>query len=275
MLTSKWHLNYLIIRRFLSFLKIFCTFVHLKRDMNTERLRVIKRSIINTVKTKRLNSREKKTQRHSICVIIICFLSLSILQINKTKVSNDYAMNINSNDIASIEVIPTTKNNKLKFIQNKIKLLNPKADYKVLAKLILNTSKKHSLDPLIILSVINSESSFKTSAKSYKGAKGLMQLMPATAKYISKLSNIKLKSGSHVYKPEMNINLGSAYLKYLDKKYKGNKKLALMAYNWGPGNVNKALRNKKKFIKPVSDYAHKIINRYNKWNLELNSKGFA
>ncbi len=99
-------------------------------------------------------------------------------------------------------------------------------------------ASKHRLDPDLINGVIWVESRFDARAKSPAGARGLMQLMPATA------SELARKMGRHrpaSYDPEFNIHAGSLYLARLLERYDGNEKLALAAYNAGAGNVDKWL----------------------------------
>lgn len=98
-------------------------------------------------------------------------------------------------------------------------------------------SKEYDVDPYLICAVINTESSFKSSAQSHKGAMGLMQLMPDTAKWIaSKLS--EEYDADALTAPESNIRYGTWYLKYLLKRYDGDISCAAAAYNAGHSNVD-------------------------------------
>lgn len=86
-----------------------------------------------------------------------------------------------------------------------------------------------NLDPLLVLSVIRTESSFRENAISNAGAFGLMQLMPETAEWVNK----KFKTNYDYTTVEGNIALGCKYLNYLLKK-DGDLKIALVHYNTGP-----------------------------------------
>ena len=79
-------------------------------------------------------------------------------------------------------------------------------------------------------------------AKSGVGAMGLMQLMPATAKETAKRFGIPLSSPQLAYRPEVNIQLGAAYLSQIYGQFNGNRVLASAAYNAGPGRVRQWLR---------------------------------
>lgn len=80
-------------------------------------------------------------------------------------------------------------------------------------------------------------------ARSQVGATGLMQLMPATAKETARRFGIPLQSPQQVLNPNVNIQLGAAYLSQIYSQFKGNRVLASAAYNAGPGRVRQWLKN--------------------------------
>ena len=93
------------------------------------------------------------------------------------------------------------------------------------------------LDPALIAAVIYVESRFRDQT-SHAGAKGLMQIMPATADYIAgKSGGTRFEQGD-LASPQINIAYGSYYLRYLLDHYDGNEVLALAAYNAGEGKVD-------------------------------------
>lgn len=100
-------------------------------------------------------------------------------------------------------------------------------------------SKSNNIESSWVYSIMRRESAFNTYAESRSGAKGLMQLMPATAKYIGKKMNFSSSNYTDLYNPKKNIRLGTAYLNYLKKRFKGNQLLATAAYNAGPNRVAK------------------------------------
>ncbi len=108
-------------------------------------------------------------------------------------------------------------------------------------KEIAVASEAFDVDPVLIASVIKCESGYNHEAVSMKGAEGLMQLLPSTAEYLAK----KLKYGDYDLKnPEDNIMLGTYYLSLLSEQF-NDEKLALCAYNAGPGNVQKWLNDEE------------------------------
>ena len=114
---------------------------------------------------------------------------------------------------------------------------------------IIRASKRFEIDPALVKAVIHAESSFNPKAVSPKGALGLMQLMPATARF----HGVK-----QPFEPSQNIEAGTRHLAQLLKKYKGNLRFALAAYNAGEEAVNQYGG-----VPPFSetqDYVHRVIN---------------
>lgn len=103
---------------------------------------------------------------------------------------------------------------------------------------ILASAKKNYLDPAIIYAVIRQESSFMQHSHSSAGAIGLMQLMPQTAAFIAKEAHEKINNREQLFNPELNIRLGSFYLKKMRDKYKNRPILFLAAYNAGYPQAN-------------------------------------
>lgn len=95
-----------------------------------------------------------------------------------------------------------------------------------------------TIDPLVVLSLIRQESAFNPHAKSHVGARGLMQLMPATARQYKK--NVRV---SQLKRPDLNIRIGIKYLKRLFKMYDGNLIYTLSAYNAGESRVKRWKKN--------------------------------
>lgn len=104
-------------------------------------------------------------------------------------------------------------------------------------KHILHYAKKYNLDPAWIFALTRQESAFFHYALSPVGARGLMQLMPTTARYVAQKNNIKLPSSYHLYLPEKNIELGTTYLNYLNEKSNYHPVIATASYNAGPGRT--------------------------------------
>jgi soluble lytic murein transglycosylase len=102
---------------------------------------------------------------------------------------------------------------------------------------IRQQAAEKDLDPSLIAGVIYVESRFRDQT-SHAGAKGLMQLMPATADYIARKSGGTRFVQGDLANPQINISYGAWYLRYLLQHYNGNEALALAAYNAGEGKVD-------------------------------------
>jgi len=96
--------------------------------------------------------------------------------------------------------------------------------------LIRSASDRYNIDADLIRAIIKTESDFNINARSNKGAMGLMQLMPETA---------RLQNVSDAYDPNENVEGGVRHLRMLLERYQGNLELSLAAYNAGAGAVEK------------------------------------
>ncbi|MFA9460399.1 lytic transglycosylase domain-containing protein [Thiohalorhabdus sp. Cl-TMA] len=114
------------------------------------------------------------------------------------------------------------------------------------ADLIREASDRHDLPEELIRSVIRVESDFQHDAVSSAGAQGLMQLMPETAKDLGV---------TDPFDPRQNIMGGSRYLKQLLSRYDGDRDMALAAYNWGMGNLE---RHPERMPDETVRYVHKV-----------------
>ena len=118
---------------------------------------------------------------------------------------------------------------------------------------IVESGKRNSVDPLLLYSIMHQESSFKPRAMSNKGARGLMQLIPATASRFGV---------TNIWDPKQNIEGGARYMRFLLNLFNGDVRLALAGYNAGEGAVMKYGYQ----IPPYSEtreYVRRIGNRYN------------
>ena len=134
------------------------------------------------------------------------------------------------------------------------------SDVNLLAREIYTAGRKYKIDPMLIFSVITVESSLNKNAVSPMGARGLMQLLPATAKSISEEMGLAYNGHKTLNDVRTNINLGTYYLSKLSEKYNKNMKLYLAAYNYGPEQVDRMIKEDG----VPGGYSHKIIKTYNK-----------
>src|ERR1051325_7137752 len=117
---------------------------------------------------------------------------------------------------------------------------------------IVDSGRRNSVDPLLIYAIMHQESTFKARAMSYKGARGLMQLMPGTAARFGVNS---------IWDPRQNIEGGTRYMRFLLDQFDGDVKLALAGYNAGEGAVMK-YGNRIPPYSETQEYVRRISRRY-------------
>ncbi|MCG7499851.1 murein transglycosylase [Vibrio sp. Of7-15] len=100
-------------------------------------------------------------------------------------------------------------------------------------------SKQRQVDKVTLMALARQESAMYSQARSPVGARGLMQLMPTTAKYTAKKLGDKYKGDASLYDVGTNIRLGSSYLKSLLEQYDNNRIFAFAGYNAGPNRVKR------------------------------------
>lgn len=116
--------------------------------------------------------------------------------------------------------------------------------------LIHKEAKTNRLDPNLVKAVIRAESNYNSNDVSSKGACGLMQLMPQTA---------KLMGVKSIFAPDQNIKAGTMYLRYMIDEFDGDLEMAIAAYNAGPGAVRKygkipPYKETRNYVKNVLKY---------------------
>jgi soluble lytic murein transglycosylase-like protein len=126
--------------------------------------------------------------------------------------------------------------------------------------IVLKAANRHKVDPAMVMAIIMAESSYNPKAISKKGAKGLMQLMPTTAR------SLGVKD---IFDPEHNINAGVRYFKKLLNQFDGDVELALAAYNAGSRKVREH-RGIPPF-KATKYYVKKVIKYYRYYKTQMDS----
>src|SRR5918998_4289683 len=129
----------------------------------------------------------------------------------------------------------------------------PSSGDRELDKIIYRAGLDYGVDPRLLHAVIWQESKYKPAAVSHAGARGMMQLMPATAK------RFKCED---VADPSQNIKAGTKYLRWLLKRFNGDVVLALAGYNAGEGSVDK--HDGVPPFKETQKYVRVITGRYGK-----------
>lgn len=117
---------------------------------------------------------------------------------------------------------------------------------------------KYDVDPALVAAVIEQESKFHRRAHSPVGARGLMQLMPRTGRWLG---------ARNLYDPEQNVDAGVKYIKYLQHRFDGNVNKTIAAYNAGEGNVKRY--NGIPPFRETQTYVRRVMSNYKKRNDQL------
>jgi len=173
---------------------------------------------------------------------------------NSPRVAQTY---VTGQDLEEIPMVLT--NNYRGFTKNSESVLSKKsgADIKKIYSAVDDASKKYGVDSNLILAIIKQESDFDANSTSGVGAAGLMQIMPEN------FSHLGINDG---YDVDQNVNGGTKLLKeYLDK-YNGNAEMALMAYNGGPGTMQRrgvsSASDLYKMPQETQNYVPKVMGYY-------------
>jgi soluble lytic murein transglycosylase-like protein len=120
-----------------------------------------------------------------------------------------------------------------------------------LAGRIHREAREAGVDPVLAFGLVDTESSFRRTAVSWAGAVGYTQVMPATARWMDPRVR-----RTDLFETDVNLELGFAYLAWLLEYYEGDVRLALTAYNRGPGTVDRLLERGRD---PENGYADKVL----------------
>jgi hypothetical protein len=123
--------------------------------------------------------------------------------------------------------------------------------------IIYSEAKKNDLPPELVAAVVHTESSFVPTARSQRGAVGLMQLVPKTGRWMG---------ADNLNDPAQNIQAGTKYLRYLTDRFGGDQQKAIAAYNAGEGNVRRfrgtpPFRETRNYVQRVNDFRQDLGSR--------------
>jgi soluble lytic murein transglycosylase len=137
----------------------------------------------------------------------------------------------------------------------------------VVARAIIQESRKYELDPIFLLSVIETESTFNPEALGRDGEIGIMQLRPKTAKWIANKYKIAFKGPNSLKNPVTSIRIGAAYFSMLRDEFESHSRLYLAAYNMGARSVKDLL---EKQVWP-KEYPQRVMSKYVAYYSELSN----
>ena len=138
---------------------------------------------------------------------------------------------------------------------------------------IVSAARRYGLDPYFVAAIIREESQFRSDALSPAGARGVMQVMPATGAWIARMTGISDFDRMKLFDADMNITIGTWYLSYLMKRFKNDLYLVSAAYNAGPEVVatwagsNRGAADPVLFVETIPyretrGYVKKVLRNY-------------
>ncbi len=135
-----------------------------------------------------------------------------------------------------------------------------------IAQTLITEAEANELDPVFVLAVIQTESSYNPRAVGTSGERGLMQILPKTAEWISKKNGMKWKGADSLFDPATNIRIGIEYFAYLRGTFDNTSFHYVPAYNMGPTNVRRLDRSvgsvdENGRAKP-REYAMRVMKNY-------------
>jgi len=153
-------------------------------------------------------------------------------------------------------------------LEEKLRILQVIEDFQIgfdeeekeqLANVIFSECKKYDYDPLFLMSLIITESSFKRGQISSVGAEGLMQIRPFVGKSLAHKLGVEFEESRTLFHPELNVQMGSLHLFEMILKFKDVRK-AIISYNMG----ETAVRDRVRLNKPLpKSYFNKVMENYN------------
>ncbi len=192
-----------------------------------------------------------------------CFLILFAISLLPTQASGDIFSYVDENGVRRFTNAPVSKRYQHFLASGRDGSLKISLPYKSTSfydGFIKRAARQYQIDPMLIKAVIKTESDFNPRAISSKGARGLMQLMPATASEV----NV-----ADPFNPRQNINGGTRYLRKMLDLFNGSIPLSLAAYNAGPTRVTEhgAIPN----IPETKKYVRKVMKLYQAYRQRTSS----
>lgn len=123
---------------------------------------------------------------------------------------------------------------------------------------VLHESEKYEFDPVFVLAIVKTESSFNPKARGRHGEIGLMQIKPKTAEWIANKYGIPWRGAKSLENPKVNIRIGIAYMNYLRGRFDGHANKYLSAYNMGAARVSSMYASEKK----PKEYSQRVMKNY-------------
>ena len=234
-------------------------------NINRERKQVQNRTKMEKIKFAPQQDLQQTIKYGSILYIVVILVTIPAGICSSSHQSLGYEFSITSHDLIANLIAPSFELNQGQMTLAMVPgmgsgLLAPPTAPKPppFHGYILQASEAYEVEPALIRAIIMVESSYNPRAVSHRGAKGLMQLMPITAKWLG----VK-----DAFDPELNIDGGVRYLKRLLDRFDGNIKLALAAYNAGSRYVRKY--GGVPPFRATRSYIEKVLQYHERYQVEM------
>ena len=197
---------------------------------------------------------EKVSKRfclHKVQLVTLCMLTVLLLLFSATFSFAGFYSYVDADGVLHISNVPVSSKYTWMMPEKSDGIIGSANGSIAYDTLIYNVSMRYGVDPNLVKAVVRAESDYNPSAVSRAGARGLMQLMPATA---------RLMGVKDIHDPVDNVNGGTRHLSRLIKKFNGKLPMALAAYNAGEGAVKRYGR-----IPPYKEtqlYVKKVLRFY-------------
>lgn len=182
-------------------------------------------------------------------LVLLCFTLISVKQIGAThreEIKREEAVNLVMGHIRGQNVDLEDE------------------ELQTIAEMVYDESMQYNVDYRLVLAIMKIESNFRYDAISHKGARGLLQVKPSTAKYIAPDAGVKWKGAKTLDEPEKNIKIGVHLFSSLIENFQ-NINMALHAYHVGPTRLKRILAEKKR---PQRRYLSRVLDEYDR-NISL------
>jgi soluble lytic murein transglycosylase len=187
-----------------------------------------------------------RTQLKTLAIALIPIIAITFVAFTLVFAAGNEG---NEKNIITGEIFQYLKEKKVRASDEKLKKI---------ANSVYEEAKDYEIDYRLVLAVMKVESNFKSDAISKKGARGLLQIKPSLAKYVSKETGVAIKSPKCLEEPEKNIRIGVSHLSWLMEKFE-NLNTALHAYNVGLGKIKPSTSEDDG---PDTRFTRKVLTEY-------------
>ncbi len=190
-------------------------------------------------------------KRERALLVIVSLLAVLALSHASLDIRKGFCGDENKKDVVVREIVQFLKDKDVKLSDSKLESM---------ASTVYEESRLYDLDYRLVLAIIKVESNFRFNVTSSAGAKGLMQIKPSLAKFISRSVGVEYKTPKDLHEPDNNIKLGTYHISKLMEDFE-NVHAALHAYNVGEKKAQQRLRKENQ---PNTPFTRRVLKEYQK-----------